>query len=135
MLAARWNVRGLNGSFTHNEVRSLVAENKISLLGINESRVKQHSSNRIARRLLRGWRVLFNYHHHPNGRIWVLWDPNVLSVKLLFDSSQMVLVEVTVLQKQFTFFTSFIYGFNTHLERLSLWESIRQLAPLTSTTP
>ena len=45
------------------------------------------------------------------------------------------MLEVTVIQKQFTFLTSFIYGFNTHLERCSLWDNIRQVAPLASSTP
>ena len=113
-MIASWNVRGLNRPFKQHEVHSLVMENKVSLLGINESRVKQPNSARIERKLLWGWKVFYNYNYHPNGCI---------------------LKEVTIIQKQFTFITSFIYRFNTHLERQSLWDSIRQAASLASTTP
>ena len=37
-------------------------------------------------------------------------------------------VEVVLIQKQIPFTVSFIYGLNSHLERVPLWNSIRHLA-------
>ena len=109
------------------EVQSLVHKHQISLLGLVETRVKVTNSSHILQNLLRGWRALDNYAYHPNGRIWVLWNLVVMDINMLYTSDQMVHVSATFLEKQVTFHASFIYGFNTPEERLSLWADIVNL--------
>ena len=109
------------------EVQALVQEHRISLLGLVETKVKAANNSSILQNLLRGWRVLHNYEYHPNGRIWVLWNPTVMDINLLHTLDQMVHVSATFLEKQHTFQASFVYGFNTPGERLPLWADIMHL--------
>ena len=91
-------MRGLNRSFKQGEVRAMVMHNHVALLGINETRVKRSGSDRIVKDILRGWQFIHNYERHRNGRIWVLWDPGLLDVKVILSTSQMIHVEVTIIQ-------------------------------------
>ena len=86
MKIGSWNVRGANESFKHREVRSLIRKNNLSLLGLNETRVHSSKSQNIIHSICPSWRSLTNYSSHPNGRIWVLWDPVVLDILLLSSS-------------------------------------------------
>ena len=72
MNVACWNVRGLNSPLRQQEVRALVQENGIGLLGLVETRVSSDNSKVIMTNLLGGWYSINNYSNHPNGRIWVL---------------------------------------------------------------
>ena len=67
-----WNIRGVNRPFKQQEIRSFISRNKISLLGILETRVSVEKSDSIIRQLMRGWRSLTNYAYHPNGRMWII---------------------------------------------------------------
>ena len=40
MNIANWNIRGLNMTYKQNEIRSFVFSNKVSLMGINETKVR-----------------------------------------------------------------------------------------------
>ena len=132
---ANWNIRGLNKKYKQEEIRSLIHQHRLSLIGINETRVSIEKSRQIGQTLLRGWHCVTNYDHHLNGRIWVLWDPNVLNIQLLLSTSQVVHMEVEVIQKQIRFHASFLYGLNTSGERRALWESISQISSLTDGSP
>ena len=123
------NTRGLNLAHKREEVRALVLDNKVSLLGLVKTRVRYSNFSSISRSLLKGWKVLANYNHHHNGRIWVLWDPNIVDVCLLFSSSQVIHVSVMVLEKQINFLASFTYAFKSYIDHIPLWELIRLATP------
>ena len=128
MNVACWNVWGLNSPLRQKEVRALVQENGIGLLGLVETRVSSVNSKVIETNLLGGWHSINNYSNHPNGRIRVLWNPEVLDVSILHSSEQLLHVSVTILEQQIVFSASFVYGFNTPEEWLSLWDDIKQLS-------
>ena len=135
MKLASWNIRGVNKPFKQQEVRSLVFSNNISLFGLNETRVHQDNCSRVAEALLKGWKVLVNYNYHPNGRICVFWNSNLLDVYEVFVSAQMVHVQVTIIQKQVRFLASFIYGLHTRREQYVLWNSLNHISLSASHAP
>ena len=135
MKIASWNIRGENSPFKQQEIRSLVFSNNISLLGLNETRVHQANSSIIANELLRCWKVVFNYISHPNGRIWVLWNPDIIEVEVIYISDQMIHVAVKIIQKQISFFVSFIYGLHTRSEQTNLWQSLLQVSGSAGSIP
>ena len=128
MIIGSWNIRGLNEPYKQDEVRSWVRVNRIFLFGLNETRVRPSSGSRITRSLMRGWKSINNYNHHSNGRIWILWDPSVVDIDMIYSTSQVIHVTVLLIQKQISFQVSFIYGLNSYTERLPLWRCIRQTA-------
>ncbi|KAK4384578.1 hypothetical protein Sango_3046200 [Sesamum angolense] len=72
--AASWNVRGLNGLDHQRAIDHLVRVNKISFIGLIETRVSQVNVQRVRRNLLLNW-SWFDDYAGPEGRIWVAWDP------------------------------------------------------------
>ena len=110
------------------EVRELVQENRVSLLGLVETKVSMENRISLSQNLFRGWSFLNNYSKHPNGRIWILWNPEISDVRLLYKSDQMIHVSATIIEKQTSFLATFVYGLNTPGERLSLWQDIKQIS-------
>ena len=135
MNLACWNIRGLHMPHKQEEVRSLVHANKISIIGILETKVKRHSFLNIAKNLLRGWKAISNHHCHYNGRIWVLWNPELVDVDILLTSSQILHLAVTVIEKHISFRASFVYAFNSYMDRVPLWSSLQNIAASTSDLP
>ena len=102
--------------------------NKITLMGINETKVRQAKSTKVSKVILSNWKFIFNNAHHPNGRVWVAKDPLVLKVDLEFASSQLMHVSATIIDNHTRFFATFVYGFNTAVERVPLWRDICRLS-------
>ena len=82
-----------------HEVQDFVRKNCISLLGLVETKVRLEKSSFIFKNLLVGWQVLHNYNFNPSGRIWVLWNPEVVDVKLEYASDQIIHTHVTIIEK------------------------------------
>ena len=125
MIMASWNIRGVNDPFKQRELCSLVLKNKICLLGLNETKVREENSKRISDALMQGWRARHNYQQHQNGRIWVLWNPDIVDVSILHMSEQVIHTKVTVTQKQVSFFASFVYGLHSRREQGELWQQLQ----------
>ena len=135
MKMACWNIRGVNSLFKQREIRSLIHSNNISLFRIIETQVQQENSIQIANDLLRGWRYVFNYNHHPNGRIWVFWNPDILDVSVLLDSDQLMHVEVSIIQKQISFLVSFSYGLHSRYQQCQLWQTYARISNSAGSQP
>ena len=132
---ASWNIRGLNMTYKQDDIRSFVFKNKISLLGLMETKVRALKGLKISKAILRHWRFSNNNDHHSNGRIWVAWDPSILNVKVEYASSQLMHTSVTIIDTNQRFFASFVYGFNTATKRSPLCRDIRQISTGIATAP
>ena len=105
----------------------MVAEYRLSLVGLIETKVSFGRRHQLARDLLPGWEVFYNYNNQCNGRIWAAWDPTVHTVQVLFSSKQLLHLLVQILDTQQQFLVSLVYGMNSSQERLPLWEAICSL--------
>ncbi|XP_074299212.1 uncharacterized protein LOC141630265 [Silene latifolia] len=65
--------------------------------------------------------------HHPGGRVWIIWVPQLFSVQLIANSDQHITVEVSDLNSGDIFLYTVVYGSNSDSDRLSLWEHLNQL--------
>lgn len=66
-----WNVRGLNHPSKQREVKSMIKNNKIGLVCLVETRVKDAKANLIRSSIVPDWGYAYNYEKHFLGRIWV----------------------------------------------------------------
>lgn len=71
-----WNTRGLNKAAIHNEISSRLRFWNINIAGLLETRVKEQNAVKIRRKFGNWWSFIDNYPAHPNGRIWILWNPS-----------------------------------------------------------
>ena len=70
-----WDVRGMNKRYKQKEIK-LLLQNKVSLAGLVETRVKRNNVRSVMQGIAPGWKALHNYEDNPNGRIWLIWDDN-----------------------------------------------------------
>ncbi|XP_031277640.1 uncharacterized protein LOC116136063 [Pistacia vera] len=71
-----------------------------------------------------GWDVIHNYVCCPNGRIWVAWNPSLVRFKVIQSTAQAIHGKVVILDSNYFFVCSFVYGSNGSLERKELWRDL-----------
>ncbi|KAF5194053.1 hypothetical protein FRX31_016358 [Thalictrum thalictroides] len=97
-------------------------------MGVVETRVKEKNKVSVFRNIGLNWPMLENYEDHYNGRIWLLWNPTLFHVVRLCSTSQLLHVQVKVLQSNFCFYATVIYASNDGSCRQLLWDKITSLA-------
>lgn len=133
LMLASYNVRGINKKPKQAYVKQIIAENKISILWLVETRVKVHKASRISRNICPHWNWAFNYDFHNNGRIWVGWNRTFWNLDIHFVSSQVIHCKVqSIASNNTTFLVSFVYGLNSYMDRRALWNDLLPLSPMGS---
>lgn len=128
-----FNVRGLNNKVSC--IRDFVTYNKLSLIGLLETRVHTDVAKQISSEVAPNFQWCFNYEAHPGGRIWVGWNPLIWKVQIISISPQLINCSVEFLQSHKQFFVSFFYGFNTCQERRVLWNELKLVSNALSDSP
>lgn len=124
-----YNVRGLNSKISF--IKDFISTNKISLVGLLETRVNKNLASNISMKLSRNFQWRFNYDHHSNGRIWIGWDSNIWTLNILSSTAQVMHCSVFSIENPADCFTiSFVYAFNTPEERRSLWRDLSSFSQL-----
>ncbi|GFZ12866.1 hypothetical protein Acr_23g0012510 [Actinidia rufa] len=73
MIASFWNIRGFNKPLKQNGVLDHTRKNKVVIMGILESKLKQQRMKDIVRKKFRSWRIADNFQNNPTGRILIIW--------------------------------------------------------------
>ncbi|XP_059315534.1 uncharacterized protein LOC132066189 [Lycium ferocissimum] len=107
---------------------SYLREHKIKLAGLVETRVKEPKAKEIINRITPRWDHANNYTKAVNGRIWLLWDPNVYEVQVLAQEAQLIHCNVVNRQMQMECDMTIIYGYNTIEQRKELWDQLSRLS-------
>lgn len=121
------NVRGINKSLKQADLHSFLVDNNISLAGLLETKIKSSKSVMGHRTVHNFWRWETNYQHHPNGRIWVGWNPNIWNVFVECKSDQFTHCKATLILSQEFFYFTFIYASNDQDNKLKLWSDLASL--------
>ncbi|KAL9235869.1 hypothetical protein vseg_010601 [Gypsophila vaccaria] len=116
-----WNVRGLNSLAKQKEIKWFMHSNKVEFFGLLETRVKSNSMNKVVPNVCSGWSFCTNIGAHLGGRIWMLWNPDVVQINAVECDSQSIHSYVTVVSKGIGFWLTLVYGFNSAYDRNSLW--------------
>ena len=117
-----YNIRGLNNK--QSFVKDFISLHRLSFISLLETKVKEPSAQSVSRFINHHFTWLFNYDHHCNGRIWVGFDPTIWSVTVLTSSAQHLTCSVKNINASMTFSMSFVYAFNSSVERRSLWRDL-----------
>ncbi|XP_058216931.1 uncharacterized protein LOC131327817 [Rhododendron vialii] len=105
-----WNVKGLNNPTKQGEVRKFIHFNRLSLMGIVESKIRQENMVGAMKKCLPdGWAFVHN-----------IGGPKV---SVLASSDQMMLLSVQVENRFFALYV--VYGFNQVGPRRQLWDDLR----------
>lgn len=122
------NVRGLNKSTRHMEISADIKKLQVSCVALLETRVKEVNKDKIRRQFGSMWDWLDNYTMHINGRIWLLWQPSVMDIRLVQCSDQYMHCEVLGMDGKFQYWLTIIYAHNQLDCRRKLWQDLIDLS-------
>ncbi|KAJ8421653.1 LOW QUALITY PROTEIN: hypothetical protein Cgig2_019771 [Carnegiea gigantea] len=86
---ASWNVRGLNWPNKQEDVKLFLQLNDVGLVGLIETKIRQHNAVSLASNFLHGWQWANNC-DISNGRIWVAWKPSSYHIAILEKTYQYI---------------------------------------------
>ncbi|XP_074305389.1 uncharacterized protein LOC141640517 [Silene latifolia] len=73
------------------------------------------------------WEGVNNNIHHPGGRFWIIWIPQIINVQLITSSDQHITVDVTEIGTGDSFKYNVVYGSNSDIERQRLWAQLNHI--------
>ncbi|KAK9675842.1 hypothetical protein RND81_11G035500 [Saponaria officinalis] len=110
------------------EALDFLRSNRVDCGAIIETHIKVHLVNAIHKRMFKGYSLATNYDFHYGGRIWVLWNPTTVSVRVLDRGAQFIHCSIIHLSYQLNSLVTFVYSFNRASERLDLWSNLQQFS-------
>ncbi|XP_077232359.1 uncharacterized protein LOC143869136 [Tasmannia lanceolata] len=93
------------------------------------SDAKEVDVQRFLSEISKNWKCQTNYEFCGKGRIWVLWDPKVISFQVLYMNSQIIHGGCYCILTGHCIHLSAIYASNDAPERRQLWSSLVGLVP------
>lgn len=91
MKLATWNIRWLNDSSKHTEIRKIIFDNNLDLICIVETKVRLGNVARIKEACFPTWGLLHNTPTNGVGRVWIAWNRDTMDVQLLKLNIQSIL--------------------------------------------
>ncbi|KAL0439785.1 UNVERIFIED_CONTAM: hypothetical protein Slati_2461500 [Sesamum latifolium] len=125
--AAVWNVRGLNRSDHQVALRNLIYENRLSLVGLLETRVSAANIVRVQRGLLPRWTWFVDY-FAPGNRIWLAWDSDFVGIDILEVDVQFIHCRIQMHCIHTSVLMTFVYGVNDVGGRRLLWYNLSRIS-------
>lgn len=124
-----WNIRGIGKGEKTTTIRSLVSENKISFMGLVETKHR----NSIRARLQRLWgnddfdacEVFANENHA--GGIIAVWDPEFFVVHNKFLGDRWIILEGCINHSMFECCVGVIYGPNDRCGRNLMFGELKNI--------
>ncbi|XP_062114319.1 uncharacterized protein LOC133825382 [Humulus lupulus] len=123
-----WNIRGLNNPKKQVEIKQLIWNMKIGLVGLLETMVKTQKLGEVYIRMFSGWCFSSNNAWHKGGRIIISWNPAMFQVDIRFCTSQLMHLAVRSNNGHEGFLVTFIYAFIDANGREILWRDLKILA-------
>ncbi|KAK9714382.1 hypothetical protein RND81_06G090200 [Saponaria officinalis] len=128
MKVCSWNVRGCNNSLKLLEVLDFLRNNKIDIFGALKTRIREKNASKIVSSRFRSCQVLCNYSHHPNGRIWHIWNPDTVAITPLEVPAQFIHCHILHHSSCSVLDVNFVYASNASLTREDLWAPLCRLS-------
>lgn len=122
-----WNIRGLNDSLKQVEVKNLIRDNYLYIVGFIETHVQGVNKCRIMNDISLSWRFLNNDPSVSFGVIWVGWDPGSVQISQIHYSVEAPFLEVSSSSSMYFVFI-LVYGNNYYVDSVPLWRSIVDFA-------
>ncbi|XP_075091749.1 uncharacterized protein LOC142171925 [Nicotiana tabacum] len=119
-----WNSEGLNKRYKQKEIAIYLKENKVKLVGIVETRAKEHNASKISRKIAPRWEFETNYASAVSGRVWILWDSAVYHIKSIQQEAQLLHCNMVSRNQAIDRNMTAVYGYNTIEMRKELWQQL-----------
>lgn len=117
MIFSSWNIWGLNKPRKQKEFKIFLLTNKIDMVDIFETKVRQSKAKVIQKKFGTGWTFVDNYSEVPKGRIWIGWKTMNVTISVIKKSSQLIHCHIQDKTTNFYCYGTFIYGLHTVANR------------------
>jgi len=122
-----WNVRGLNSRARRNVVRELVAQENISLLSLQETKLDCCSENVFREICGVGFDFLSLPAMNTRGAILLAWRCNIWSVSNPILKQYSLTVKITLLASGESWWISSVYGPQSDQEKILFLDELREV--------
>ncbi|XP_074271245.1 uncharacterized protein LOC141595173 [Silene latifolia] len=129
MKVSSWNIRGCNDPLKLQEIKDFLWVNKLDILGVLETKIKQRNYGRIISSYLTLGSCC-NLEPRSNGRILLLWNVSTVVVTPIQVHPQFMHCEVFHNATCQVFHITFVYASNDARERDGLWTHLLHIKPL-----
>lgn len=75
--------KGLNSPLKQKDIKYLIRKNKLVILNVLETKVRENKANAIDETIFRDWKFEFNYEHSLQGKIWVRQDDEKINLRVI----------------------------------------------------
>ncbi|XP_074300104.1 uncharacterized protein LOC141631314 [Silene latifolia] len=116
----------MNNPAKQLDIRKFLFQNKVGLFGLVETKIKSNNFSTVLNILGQSWQGINNNSHHPGGRIWIIWQPQVFQAQCIDSSSQHITIEVTETVSGDHFWYTVVYGSNDEAVRCDLWDILKE---------
>ncbi|KAK1274063.1 hypothetical protein QJS04_geneDACA010725 [Acorus gramineus] len=131
-VALHGNVCGLNSKEKQLDVHKFLSRNLVPIISLIETKVQPSLACKVQRKVLPHHRILNSL---SSGRIWVLWQDNLMDLMLISFLEQFVHCKASPVDGSPPFFLTTIYASNSFSDRLTLWDDLEELAAQTINSP
>ncbi|XP_056688014.1 uncharacterized protein [Spinacia oleracea] len=121
MIICSWNVRGINAPSKVVEVRRFLQKNKVDVVALVETRVREINVKKIQNKLGGEWKWEMNYSYSPKGRIWVGWRHSLITYQMVNKSDQFIHGVICTKIGLTSAEIIVVYGLHTIEHRKPLW--------------
>lgn len=122
-----WNVRGLNSRARRDVVRELVAQENISLISLQETKLDVCSVGLVPEICWTGFDCFYQPASNTCGGILLVWKTSVWSVTNPLIMSYSLTAKVSMLQSDETWWLTCVYGPQTDQEKLVFLDELREV--------
>jgi len=113
----------------------VIRRHHIDVLCVVETRIKEVNAERIRDVIIPGWELVHNYSTHWLGRIWLCWDPGLISAKVVSIHEQVVTCCFEDSNCNVAWFLSVVYGATKGIPRREMMNELVAVKSLVGNFP
>lgn len=103
----------MNKVYRQNELREFCKNRKLALLVVLENKFKERNAPKIIRKIVPHWNWVANYNTDPRGRIWVVWNPEIVDYRVEVTHKQFIHGHMIMFQTSIVISIIGVYGLHT----------------------
>lgn len=90
MKLVTWNTREVNKLHKQKKINFFMNENKVGIVAILKHKIKEQKAEKVIQKIAQGWKQKANYEHADKGRVWLLWNLQVIECVILSKSDEYI---------------------------------------------
>ncbi|XP_020265045.1 uncharacterized protein LOC109840710 [Asparagus officinalis] len=112
---------------SHAIVKHFIQEYNLSLLALLETKLSETKLQSLANKITKIWKWVSNVQEAGNGRIWILWDNDILTIQNVIFSEQCITCTIESRDGRFFSLCTIVYASNHLASRKNLWRDLLTL--------